>query len=97
MSALRRSSDSNPSRIRALVAVAAFSVIAACGTGVAAFTGLLPASKGVASEVTALPLVDIQVRTSRGLRADPPSNSERSAFLVETAPFMYRRLASTRG
>ena len=95
MSALRHSSNSNPGRIRALVAVAAFSVVAACGTGVAAFTGLLPASKDVASEVTALPLVDIQVRTSPGLRDDPTSNSERNAFLLETAPYMYGRLAST--
>jgi hypothetical protein len=86
MSALRHSSNSNPRRIRALVAVAAFSVIAACGTGGAAFTGLLPASKGVASEVTGMPLVDIQVRTSPDVRDDPPSNSERNAFLVETAP-----------
>jgi hypothetical protein len=97
MSALRHSSNSNPGRIRALVAVAAFSVVAACGTGVAAFTGLLPASKDVASEVTALPLVDIQVRTSPDLRDAPPSNSERNTLLVETAPYIYRRLASTHG
>ena len=49
------------SRIHPLVAAAAVSVILACGTGVAAMTGLLPSSKATATTVTASPLVDAQV------------------------------------
>jgi hypothetical protein len=47
-----------------LVAVAAISLAAACGTGAAALAGLLPASKGVALAVTATPLVDMQIDAS---------------------------------
>ena len=43
------------SRIHPLVAVAAVSVILACGTGIAAMTGLLPSSKATATTVTASP------------------------------------------
>jgi hypothetical protein len=39
----------------------------------------------------------IQIRTSPDVRDDPPPNSERNAFLVETAPYIYRRPASTHG
>ncbi|MDR5812469.1 MULTISPECIES: glycine zipper 2TM domain-containing protein [unclassified Caballeronia] len=49
------------SRIHPLVAAAAVSVILACGTGIAAMTGLLPSSKATATTVTASPLVDAQV------------------------------------
>ncbi|SAK45043.1 outer membrane lipoprotein [Caballeronia fortuita] len=49
-----------PSRIHPLVAAAAVSVILACGTGIAAMTGLLPSSKASAANVTAAPLVDAQ-------------------------------------
>ncbi|SAK64898.1 lipoprotein [Caballeronia temeraria] len=52
--------QSKPSRIHPLVAAAAVSVILACGTGVAAMTGLLPSSKATATTVTASPLVDAQ-------------------------------------
>jgi outer membrane lipoprotein SlyB len=48
------------SRIHPLVAAAAVSVILACGTGIAAMTGLLPSSKATAAAVTASPLVDAQ-------------------------------------
>jgi hypothetical protein len=53
--------QTKPSRIHPLVAAAAVSVILACGTGVAAMTGLLPSSKATAAAVTASPLVDAQV------------------------------------
>ncbi|WP_250508596.1 glycine zipper 2TM domain-containing protein [Caballeronia sp. GACF4] len=53
--------DQKPSRIHPLMAAAAVSVILACGTGVAAMTGLLPSSKATATAVTASPLVDAQV------------------------------------
>ncbi|SAK39143.1 outer membrane lipoprotein [Caballeronia hypogeia] len=52
--------QTKPSRIHPLVAAAAVSVILACGTGVAAMTGLLPSSKATATTVTASPLVDTQ-------------------------------------
>jgi hypothetical protein len=64
MNGFRHSSNSSPGRIRALVAVAACSVVALCGTGLSAFSGLLPGSEGVASKVTAMPLVDIQVAST---------------------------------
>jgi hypothetical protein len=84
MSALPNSSKSKRSRIHLLVAPAIFSVIAACGTGVAAFTGLLPASKSVASEVTAMPLIDIQVAAS-ATSHDVSSRSGQNAVGVEPA------------
>jgi hypothetical protein len=52
-------------RTHSLVAVAAISLAVACGTGIAAFAGPLPASKGVSVAMTATPLIDIQVN---GLR-----------------------------
>ncbi|SAK53050.1 outer membrane lipoprotein [Caballeronia catudaia] len=52
--------QTKPSRIHPLVAAAAVSVILACGTGVAAMTGLLPSSKATAAAVMASPLVDSQ-------------------------------------
>jgi uncharacterized protein YcfJ len=55
--------QTKPSRIHPLVAVAAVSVILACGTGIAAMTGLLPSSKATATTVTASPLVDAQKAT----------------------------------
>jgi hypothetical protein len=38
---------------------------AACGAGIAAFAGLLPASKGVAVAMTATRLIDIQANELR--------------------------------
>jgi hypothetical protein len=49
----------------ALAVVAAIFLAGTCGTGIAAFAGLLPASKGVAVAMTATPFIDIQVN---GLR-----------------------------
>jgi hypothetical protein len=46
----------------ALAVVAVIFLAGTCGTGVAAFAGLLPASKGVAVAMTATPFIDIQVR-----------------------------------
>jgi hypothetical protein len=83
MNGLRHSSNSSLSRIRALVAVTVFSVVALCGTGLAAFSGVLPGSEGVASKVTALPLVDIQVAASAVGHYRSPS-SRRKAFVVAT-------------
>lgn len=40
--------------------LAAALLVAACGTGIAAFAGLLPKSDGVATAVTATPLVELQ-------------------------------------
>lgn len=65
MNGLRHSSNPRPSRIRAFVAVTVLSVVALCGPGLAAFSGILPGSEGVASKVTAIPLVDLQVSASR--------------------------------
>lgn len=48
-------------RASSLVAVAAISVAVVCGTGIAAFTGLLPESGDVAVAVTVTPLIDMQV------------------------------------
>ena len=83
MKGLRHSSNSGPSRIRASVAVAAFSVVALCGTGLAAFSGLLPGSEGVASKVTAMPLVDLQGFASRAGHY-LSSGSGRKAVVVAT-------------
>lgn len=45
-----------------LTALAAVLLIVCCGMGAAAFAGLLPASEGVATAVTATPLEDMQTR-----------------------------------
>jgi hypothetical protein len=83
MNGLRHSSNSSPSRIRAFVAVATFSVLVVCGTGLAAFSGLLPGSEGVACKVTAMPLVDVQVAASVvGHHRSPGSG--RKAVVVAT-------------
>lgn len=50
-----------PTRASSLAAVAAVSVAVICGTGIAAFVGLLPASDQVAASVTVTPLIDMQV------------------------------------
>jgi uncharacterized protein YcfJ len=66
--------QTKPSRIHPLVAAAAVSIILACGTGVAAMTGLLPSSKATAAAVTASPLVDAQV--AKPTPAQPAQQSE---------------------
>ncbi|MGU7784430.1 hypothetical protein [Burkholderia sp. PU8-34] len=63
MSILLGVAKSKPTRY-SLVAVAAISLAAVCGTGIAAFAGLLPASDSVADAVTATPLIDMQVDAS---------------------------------
>jgi hypothetical protein len=87
---------SKSSRTCALVAAATVSVIAICGTGVAAFTGLLPASKGVASAVTTTPLVDLQVGASAASH-DLSSRAGRKAVVVKAATHIYHRPANTHG
>jgi hypothetical protein len=61
MSVLQGFVNSIPTRASSLAAVAAISVAVLCGTGIAAFAGLLPASGKVAVVVTATPLIDMQV------------------------------------
>ncbi|WP_277187356.1 glycine zipper 2TM domain-containing protein [Caballeronia sp. BR00000012568055] len=65
------------SRIHPLVAGAAVAVILACGTGIAAMTGLLPSSKATAAAVTASPLVDTQAAKA----APVVQNTEKEAPL----------------
>jgi outer membrane lipoprotein SlyB len=70
------------SRIHPLVAGAAVAVILACGTGIAAMTGLLPSSKATAAAVTASPLVDTQVATATATpSATVAQNTEKAAPL----------------
>jgi hypothetical protein len=61
MSVLPNAGGAKSNRTHSIVAIAAAVLIAACGTGIAAFAGLLPASDGVAVAVTAAPLVDVQI------------------------------------
>jgi hypothetical protein len=61
MSVLQGFANFSPTRASSLVAVAAISVAVVCGTGIAAFAGLLPASGNVAVAVTVTPLIDMQV------------------------------------
>lgn len=61
MNIVSNEAKSKSIRTRALVAVAALTLIATCGIGIAAFVGLLPASNGVAAAVTAMPLIEMQV------------------------------------
>jgi outer membrane lipoprotein SlyB len=63
--------QTKPSRIHPLVAAAAVSIVLACGTGIAAMTGLLPSSKATAAAVTASPLIDSQVAQSGGVASAP--------------------------
>jgi hypothetical protein len=78
MNGLRHSSNPRPSRIRALLAVAVFSVVALCGTGLAAFSGVLPGSEGVACKVTAIPLVDLQVAASKAGHHHSPRSGRKA-------------------
>jgi hypothetical protein len=68
-----------------LAAVAAVSLTVACGTGIAAFAGLLPASKGVAVAVTATPLIDMQVDNSVNASRRHTLTARRRALRSEAA------------
>jgi anaerobic C4-dicarboxylate transporter len=62
MNDLQASPVSTPPRYLAAAAILiAFAIALVCGTGVAAFAGLLPASNHVAAAVTVAPLIDLQV------------------------------------
>ncbi|WP_246216923.1 hypothetical protein [Paraburkholderia panacisoli] len=50
-----------PPRRTLIIAAAAVCLAAVCGTGIAAFVGVLPQSEHIAVAVTATPLLDIQV------------------------------------
>jgi outer membrane lipoprotein SlyB len=75
------------SRIHPLVAAAAVSIILACGTGVAAMTGLLPSSKATAAAVTASPLVDAQTaKATTQPVTQPVTQSVTQPVTQESAP-----------
>jgi hypothetical protein len=61
MNVLQGFANFSPMCTSSLVAVAAISVAVLCGTGIAAFAGLLPASDNVTVAVTMTPLIDMQV------------------------------------
>jgi outer membrane lipoprotein SlyB len=94
MSASPNVSVSTPSRIHPLVAAAAVAVILACGTGVAAMTGLLPASKAVSSTVTASPLVDSQASNASASRNEASQPAPRVAAVAQPAPRPHRQPAN---
>jgi hypothetical protein len=73
--------QTKPSRIHPLVAAAAESIILACGTGVAAMTGLLPSSKATATTVTASPLVDAQTARPAAAEQASPAATRQPASL----------------
>jgi hypothetical protein len=56
------------------VVLAAAILLAACGTGIAAFAGLLPQSDSVASAVTATPLVEIEANLMDLVESGPSGN-----------------------
>ncbi|WP_175425747.1 hypothetical protein [Trinickia violacea] len=74
---------SKSTRIRVLAAVTAVAVTAACGTGIAAFAGLLPASKGVALAMTTTPLIDVQFAGATNARHHFVIDPDPGAFAVE--------------
>jgi hypothetical protein len=77
---------SKSTRIRVFAAtVAVVAVTAACGTGIAAFAGLLPASKGVALAMTTTPLIDAQFPAAPNARHHYVIKAEPGAFAVEAA------------
>jgi hypothetical protein len=86
--------------VRIFAAAAAIAVTATCGTGIAAFAGLLPASKGVALAMTTTPLIDVQFATGANARHHYVINPEPGAFAVEAAEAAERgdcQPANTRG
>src|SRR5579863_6075995 len=74
---------SKSTRIRVLAAAAAVAVAAACGTGIAAFAGLLPASKGVALAMTTTPLIDVQFAAATNARHHYVINPGPGTFAIE--------------
>ncbi|WP_240702257.1 hypothetical protein [Trinickia terrae] len=76
---------SKSTRIRALLAVGAVALTAACGTGIAAFAGLLPESKGVALAMTTTPLIDVQVAAPAHVSRQFVSYPGHATFAVEQA------------
>jgi uncharacterized membrane protein len=68
-----------------LAVVGVFLLMVACGTGVAAFAGLLPASKNVARVVTATPLIDVEVDAALSAQRHHAVGSSRHALPHEAA------------
>jgi hypothetical protein len=85
MRILPRINERKPAKAYSVVAVAAVCLAVACGTGVAAFAGLLPASKGVAVAMTATPLIDMQINASVNRSRDLGSPAGRRALRREAA------------
>lgn len=72
LSIVLRATNSSRTRASSLVAVTAVCLVVVCGTGIAAFAGLLPASGGVAVALTASPLIDMQVHAYEKRSATMP-------------------------
>jgi outer membrane lipoprotein SlyB len=85
------------SRIHPLVAGAAVSIILACGTGIAAMTGLLPSSKATAAAVTASPLIDSQVAQANTVASSPKAVARQEAPLPRAVRGHHLTPAVTRG
>ena len=60
------------------VVLAVAILIATCGTGIAAFAGLLPKSDGVATAVTATPLEEMQATLMSLIESDSADSSATS-------------------
>lgn len=91
------SADPNPSEpqrrgIHPLIGAAAVAVILVSGVGVAALTGILPASKAVPAAVTASPLVDAQLGASASNRV--AQSPVQSAEPVQPAPHRHHKVAT---
>jgi outer membrane lipoprotein SlyB len=97
MSASPNVSATTSSRIHPLVAAAAVALIVACGTGVAAMTGLLPASKAVSSAATASPLVDTQTTTPASARNETAQQPARVVSVPQPAPRPHHRAVDAPG
>lgn len=74
---MRRFADFAPKQtVRGSAALLAAAIlIAICGTGIAAFAGLLPQSDGVATAVTATPLVEMQTTLMSLIESGPADSS----------------------
>lgn len=77
---MRRFADFAPKQaVRSSAAVIAAAIlIAICGTGIAAFVGLLPKSDGVATAVTATPLVEMQTALMSLIESGPADTAATS-------------------
>jgi hypothetical protein len=70
-------------RMRSLAAVVVITVTTVCALGMAAFAGLLPASKGVAVAMTTTPLIDVQTDAAANASHTQTSEFRENTFAVE--------------